>query len=137
MAASVLLTIGHQQELLDLIVKKASSLLPGQEGKTAMGPVIDKESLQKIEKYIAESEKSGAKILLDGRTWMKDEKLSKSRGYWIGPTIIVHKQVSDKALHDEIFGPVISVFECKTKEQAVEIENSNPYGNAACMFFFI
>lgn len=44
MAASVLLTIGHQQELLDLIVKKASSLLPGQEGKTAMGPVIDKET---------------------------------------------------------------------------------------------
>lgn len=39
MAASVLLTIGQQQELLDLIVKKAASIEPGQEGKLAMGPV--------------------------------------------------------------------------------------------------
>jgi malonate-semialdehyde dehydrogenase (acetylating)/methylmalonate-semialdehyde dehydrogenase len=130
MAASVLLTMGHQQELLDLIVKKAKSLVPEQEGKQAMGPVIDKASLEKIERYIGEAEKGGATILLDGRGWKK----SKNHGYWTGPTIILHKNLADKALHDEIFGPVISIYECKTKEECIAIENGNPYGNAACIY---
>ena len=95
---------------------------------------IDKMSMEKIESYIADSEKAGAVILLDGRSWKKNEKLAKSHGFWVGPTVILHKKKTDKALHDEIFGPVISVFECKTKEEAIEIENGNPYGNAACIY---
>jgi acyl-CoA reductase-like NAD-dependent aldehyde dehydrogenase len=91
-------------------------------------------SLEKIEYYIAESEKAGASILLDGRSWKKSDKLAKSHGFWVGPTVILHKKRTDKALHDEIFGPVISVFECKSKEEAIEIENGNPYGNAACIY---
>ena len=31
----------------------------------------------------------------------------------------------------EIFGPVLSVLEVESKERAIEIENANPYGNAA------
>ncbi len=34
-------------------------------------------------------------------------------------------------MQDEIFGPVLSIFVCATKEEAIAIENSNPYGNAA------
>lgn len=104
MAASVLLPIGNQTELIDLIVKKASLLKPGQEGKDAVGPVIDRPSLDKIVSYINDSEKSGAKVLLDGRKWLKNEALIKSKGYWIGPTVLLHSNPSDKALHDEIFG---------------------------------
>ena len=72
MAASVLLTIGDQQKLIDCIVKKASAILPGQDKinrEHRMGPVIDEQSLSKILMYINESEAGGAKILLDGRSW--------------------------------------------------------------------
>ena len=134
MAASVLLLIGAREDLLQEIVKKASLLLPGQSGKFVMGPVIDQASLEKICKYIADSEKSGAKILLDGRSWLKNDKLKASGGYWIGPTVILHKAKTDKALHDEIFGPVLSVYVCNSKEEAIMIENGNPYGNAACIY---
>jgi malonate-semialdehyde dehydrogenase (acetylating)/methylmalonate-semialdehyde dehydrogenase len=37
-------------------------------------------------------------------------------------------------MQDEIFGPVISIYECKDKEEAIAIENGNPYGNAACIY---
>jgi malonate-semialdehyde dehydrogenase (acetylating)/methylmalonate-semialdehyde dehydrogenase len=124
MAASVLLTLGEQPELIARIVEKASTLVAGQESGQ-IGPVIDKLSQEKIVKYINEAESAGAKILLDGRSWT-----SKSEGFWVGPTVILHQNRKDRALHEEIFGPVISIYVCKDKEEAIEIENGNPYGNA-------
>ena len=103
MAASVLLTIGHQPALLEQIIKKASAIIPGQESNGQIGPVIDSASLDKIKYYINDAVQSGAQLLLDGRLWIS----SKKSGYWIGPTILLHKNKSDKALHDEIFGPVV------------------------------
>jgi malonate-semialdehyde dehydrogenase (acetylating) / methylmalonate-semialdehyde dehydrogenase len=130
MAASVLLLVGKQDQLLDMIVKKASAFSPGQEDKM-MGPVIDDQSRLKILEYINDSEKYGAKILLDGRKWCELNETRK--GYWIGPTVILHSNKQDKAMHDEIFGPVISVYVVGSKEEAIQIENNNPYGNAGLM----
>ena len=48
--------------------------------------------------------------------------------------MILHKNKADSALHDEIFGPVLSIYSCSSKEEAVEIENASPYGNAACIY---
>ncbi|KAJ3272812.1 hypothetical protein HDV01_005253 [Terramyces sp. JEL0728] len=134
MAASVLLTLGKQPELLNAIVQKAKAFVPGQAGKGVMGPVIDQVSRDKIIGYINDSEKTGAQILLDGRTWLKDEKLVATGGFWVGPTVVLHKNKQDKALHDEIFGPVISIYECENQEEAIAMENENPYGNAACIY---
>ncbi|CAJ0767606.1 14069_t:CDS:10, partial [Entrophospora sp. SA101] len=127
MAASVLLIIGPNPQLLDRIVSKAKDLKPGS-NPSEIGPVIDQASLDKITSYIndAESSSSGAEILVDGRSWATGKA-----GFWVGPTIILHKNKQDKALHDEIFGPVLSVYQCSSKEEAIEIENANPYGNAA------
>ncbi|CAH1763673.1 11659_t:CDS:2, partial [Entrophospora sp. SA101] len=130
MAASVLLIIGPNPQLLDRIVSKAKDLKPGS-NPSEIGPVIDQASLDKITSYIndAESSSSGAEILVDGRSWATGKA-----GFWVGPTIILHKNKQDKALHDEIFGPVLSVYQCSSKEEAIEIENANPYGNAACIY---
>ncbi|KAJ3330514.1 hypothetical protein HDU76_005482, partial [Blyttiomyces sp. JEL0837] len=137
MAASVLLTIGEQQALLDRIVERAAGILPGQVAGQ-MGPVIDRISLEKIVRYIDEAEAGGAKILLDGRRWVKEGVvvggLDTKGGFWVGPTVILHRKRTDPALHDEIFGPVLSVFVVQSKEEAVEIENQSPYGNAAAIY---
>ena len=37
-------------------------------------------------------------------------------------------------MKDEIFGPVLSILKVKTYDEAIAIENSNPYGNAACVY---
>ncbi len=126
MAASVLLTIRENPTLIDKIVEIASKIQPGTQSKQ-MGPVIDIHSKSKILKYIADSESSGAKVLLDGRSWNNGEN-------WIGPTILLHTNKDDKALHEEIFGPVLSIYSVSSWKEAVEMENANPFGNAACIY---
>ena len=108
MAASVLVLCGDGSEsVLSLVVDKASKIKPGQTGTGEIGPVIDQTALNRICKYIDESEsKYGGRILVDGRAWARQ---SNRAGYWVGPTVIEHTSLDDPALKDEIFGPVISV----------------------------
>jgi malonate-semialdehyde dehydrogenase (acetylating)/methylmalonate-semialdehyde dehydrogenase len=130
MAASVLLPIGDQPALNERIVAKAKTITPGS-GAGQMGPVIDAASRDRILRYIDEAEqKYGAQVLLDGRPWAKTQ----SSGFWVGPTVLLCKSPRDPAMTDEIFGPVISIYGCKDADEAIRIENGNPYGNAACIY---
>lgn len=136
MAASVLLIVGNgstQKKLLSSVVELAEQIELGT-GSGQCGPVIDSLSKEKILKYIADVEMNcGAKILVDGRKKeMTNDECSK--GTWIGPTIIQHTSVNDAAMNEEIFGPVLSVYHVKSWAEAIEIENSNPFGNAACVY---
>jgi len=130
MAASVLLMVGKfPPKFLELLSTKAKALKAGQEAGE-IGPVIDQASKDKILRYINEAvDRDGAEILVDGRDWAQKEK-----GFWVGPTILKHKSKKDAAMHEEIFGPVLSVYEVATKEEAIEIENGNPFGNAAAIY---
>lgn len=127
MAASVLMLDGEQDGLLNSLIKKASKIEAGsQPGQ--LGPVIDSASYKKIITYIEAAEKDGAKILLDGRNWKKEG------GNWVGPTIILHSSPKDKTMTEEVFGPVLSIYVVSSWEEAVEIENANPFGNAASIY---
>ena len=127
MAASVLLLVGQNNKLIDLIVSKARALRPGQSNPGEIGPVICAVALKRIIGAINNAEKSGAEILLDGRSWKRD-------GFWIGPTVILHNNPKDEALHLEIFGPVLSILRVNSLEEAMAIEAASPYGNAACVY---
>ncbi|KAJ2557739.1 aldehyde dehydrogenase (NADP(+)) ald6 [Coemansia sp. RSA 1933] len=136
MAASVLLIVGDQPELLSRIVDKARALVPGSDGAHAMGPVIDRHAIDRIEASIAHAATAdGAQLLLDGRSsQVFSERRRETSGFWIGPTVMLHKAPSDAAMHFEIFGPVLSVLRCDTVDHALAIENANEYGNAACVY---
>jgi len=129
MAASVLLIVGEERrtELLNRICELATVLQPGG-GPRDIGPVIDATSRDRIIDYIVDAERSGAKILVDGRPWAGRD------GFWIGPTVILHHDKQDHALHEEIFGPVLSVYPVATAQEAIDMENAIPYGNAACIY---
>jgi malonate-semialdehyde dehydrogenase (acetylating) / methylmalonate-semialdehyde dehydrogenase len=133
MAASVLLVVGEQDQLLQRIVDKASKIQPGTE-PTQMGPVIDSASYAKILSYIEDAENEGAKLLLDGRHWKEQVQSGNSAGNWIGPTIILHQSPHDKTMKEEVFGPVLSVYKVTSWEEAIDIENGNPFGNAASVY---
>mmetsp|Transcript_27346 Transcript_27346/g.64969 ORF Transcript_27346/g.64969 Transcript_27346/m.64969 type:complete len:460 (+) Transcript_27346:200-1579(+) len=136
MAASVLLLVGdpdgeRQKKLLARVIEKAAAIEAGTEPKK-MGPVIDDASQSKILKYIAQSEQNGAKVLLDGRTWTKENSLK--GGNWIGPTVLLHSSSDDKTMKEEVFGPVLSVYHVATWQEAIAIENRIPFGNAAAIY---
>jgi malonate-semialdehyde dehydrogenase (acetylating)/methylmalonate-semialdehyde dehydrogenase len=119
----------RNDDLLKQVLEVASKLQPGQAGGQ-VGPLIDGIAQQRVLTYIDESEAHGAQILLDGRSWAK----TNPKGFWMGPTIILHQNQTDRALLDEIFGPVLSIVRVNHRDDAIEMENKNPYGNAACIY---
>lgn len=129
MAASVLLVVGDNQDTVSKVVEATRVLQAGQEAGQ-VGPVIDGIAKARVLRYIDESVAGGAELLVDGRSWAT----SMTEGNWIGPTIILHKSPTDAAMREEIFGPVLSIYQVSTWHEAIAIENSNPYGNAACVY---
>mmetsp|Transcript_3268 Transcript_3268/g.5867 ORF Transcript_3268/g.5867 Transcript_3268/m.5867 type:complete len:229 (-) Transcript_3268:282-968(-) len=129
MAASVLLVVGRgRKAFLDKLVAKAASLKAGQ-NPGEIGPVIDTAAVARLSGYLAAASGHGGQILLDGRHWQ-----AAMRGFWFGPTVILHQSSKEPAMQDEVFGPVLSVLEVDTLDEAIAIENASPYGNAAAIY---
>lgn len=127
MAASAMIAVGNVDHIIDKLCEEAKKMIPGQN----LGAVINKESRERIEQYINEAEKMGAKILVDGRNTIVK---GKENGTYIGATVIDHVRPDMSVAREEIFGPVISIMRTSTLDEALQIENANPYGNAASVF---
>ena len=127
MAASAMVGVGNIDHIIEKICEEAKKIVPGEN----LGAVISKESKERIERYIGEAEKDGAKILVDGRNV---KVKGKENGTYVGPTVIDYVKPEMSVAKEEIFGPVISIMRTNTVDEALEIENANPYGNAASVF---
>jgi malonate-semialdehyde dehydrogenase (acetylating) / methylmalonate-semialdehyde dehydrogenase len=127
MAASAMVGVGDVDAIVDKICEEARKIIPGKN----LGAVINKESRDRIERYITEAEQQGAKILVDGRAAKVE---GKEKGTYVGPTVIDHVRPGMSVATEEIFGPVISIMRVDTLDEALEIENASPYGNAASVF---
>jgi malonate-semialdehyde dehydrogenase (acetylating)/methylmalonate-semialdehyde dehydrogenase len=127
MAASAMVGIGNVDHIINKICDEARKIIPGKN----LGAVINKASKEKIEKYITEAEQQGAKILVDGR---HAKVAGKENGTYVGPTVIDYATPDMAVAKEEIFGPVISIMRTDTLDEAIAIENRNPYGNAASVF---
>src|SRR5690606_32151673 len=55
-------------------------------------------------------------------------------GYYVGPTIILDPEGKTESAHEEIFGPVLTIRKVESFNQALDVENSSPYGNAAAIY---
>ena len=127
MAASAMIGVGNVDHIIEKIVIEAKKIVAGKN----LGAVINKESKERIERYITEAENQGAKILVDGRNAVAE---GKEGGTYVGPTVIDFVTPDMSVAKEEIFGPVISIMRTNTLDEAIAIENSNPYGNAASIF---
>jgi len=127
MAASAMVGVGNIDHIIEKICDEARKIVPGKN----LGAVISKESKERIERYIGEAERDGAKILVDGRGAKVE---GKENGTYVGPTVIDHVKPEMSVAKEEIFGPVISIMRTNTVDEALAIENANPYGNAASVF---
>lgn len=127
MAASAMVAVGNVDHIINQIVVEAKKIIPGEN----LGPVINAAAKARIERYITEAEKQGAKILVDGRNTIVK---GKEEGTYVGPTVIDFVTPDMSVAREEIFGPVISIIRAKDVDEAIAIENANPYGNAAAVF---
>lgn len=132
LAGSVLVPVGDAAEpLLKLLIEKVNEMRVGDginEG-VGMGPLVTKEHRDRVAGYIDKGVAEGAKPLLDGRA-----SKPKGDGFFLGPTIFDGVKPEMTIAQDEIFGPVLSVIRVKTLEEAIELVNKSPFGNATSIF---
>ncbi len=134
MAASVLLAVGEQgnsaiESTLTLATEKASKMRLGFD----MGALISSQSLFKIRGALERALASGSGSLrLDGRETPVPQGCE--AGFWLGPTILDQVVAGSEAACDELFGPVLSIIRVPSLSEALTIQKSNPYGNAASVF---
>ena len=127
MAASAMLAVGNVDPIIEQICDEARKIEPGKN----LGAVISRAAKERIENYISEAERDGAKILVDGRGAVVE---GRENGTYVGPTVIDYVTPEMSVAREEIFGPVISIMRTNTLDEAIKIENANPYGNAASVF---
>jgi len=134
LAASVVVTVGKDAEKITknlVMAARSKKTGYGMLADVEMGPVITKESREKIETLIQSGIDDGADLLLDGRG-IKIEDYEK--GYFVGPTILDNVNPESLIYKTEIFGPVLSIVHVDTLDEAIDLLNNNKYGNSACIF---
>ena len=134
LAVSVAVTVGEaQKSFRDSITEAAAGLRVGNgldEG-VQMGPVITSQSKSRIESLIAQGEKQGAKILLDGR----GAKISAAgTGHFVKPTVMDALPSGSDLADTEIFGPVLSLVHADSLDDALAFLERSAYGNQASLF---
>src|SRR5712672_1847476 len=134
LAVSVAVTIGEAQKMFrDSIAHTASAIRVGNglEPGVQMGPVITRESKQRIEILIGQGLGEGAKAIVDGR----NAKIpNHDRGNFLKPTVLDGLPASSSLAHTEIFGPVLSLVHADSMDEALEFLARSPYGNQASLF---
>ncbi|MCO6493857.1 MAG: CoA-acylating methylmalonate-semialdehyde dehydrogenase [Phaeodactylibacter sp.] len=127
MAASAMVAVGKTDHIVQKICEEARRIVPGQN----LGAVISKEAKERIERYIAEAEAAGAKVLVDGRNAAVP---GREGGFYVGPTVIDYVTPDMAIAREEVFGPVLAILRADDVDEAIRIENGSNYGNASSVF---
>ncbi|KAL1131922.1 hypothetical protein AAG570_011533 [Ranatra chinensis] len=133
MALSTAIFVGEANDWLPELKNRAQQLKvnAGNVPATDFGPVISPEAKKRIEELIQSGVDEGAKLLLDGRGLVVK---GYEKGNFIGPTILTNVKPNMRCYKEEIFGPVLVCLSADTLDEAIEIINSNPYGNGTAIF---
>ena len=84
---------------------------------TEMGPLISADQRETVSSFVPE----GAPVAIQG-------SIPEGAGYWFPPTVLCPVDPGDRAVREEIFGPVAVVVPFRTEAEAVELANDTIYG---------
>ncbi len=120
-----------KDELLALVIKRASALTPGDPLKTgtAFGALVSAGHKEKVLNYVAKGQSEGSRLIY--RSVAEDPIPG---GYYVAPLIFDNVSAQQTIAQEEIFGPVLSVLTFRDDEQAVDIANGTMYGLSAILW---
>jgi aldehyde dehydrogenase (NAD+) len=121
-----------KQQLEQMLLERIPTLTIGNglDERVKIGPVINRGSLQKIHEYVQIGIGEGATLLTGGHV----VEIPDLRGYFYAPTVFTDVSVNMRIAKEEIFGPVVSIIPVDSLEEAIEINNSVPYGLSSSIF---
>jgi malonate-semialdehyde dehydrogenase (acetylating)/methylmalonate-semialdehyde dehydrogenase len=140
MAVSVLVAVDPVgDDLVDRITERMGRLRvgPGCLPDSEMGPLVTAAHRDKVTAYLDAGVAAGADLVVDGRkTGIGGAQagIDTTGGFWLGPTLFDRVRPEMSVYTDEIFGPVLSVVRAASYAAALDLVNTNPYGNGVAVF---
>ena len=135
MAISVPVPVGEKvaDELMERMVPLVKKLPvgPPSDSSVAMGPVITKQSLERITALLQSGVNQGAKLLVDGRSLKVP---GHENGFFIGASLFDQVTPEMEIYKEEIFGPVLSSVRVSDYEEAIKLIHNNQYANGVAIF---
>jgi alpha-ketoglutaric semialdehyde dehydrogenase len=101
----------------------------GLDPQVDVGPVINKSALERIHNYVQIGQKEGARALTGAAVADVNGK-----GFFYSPTLFDRVQPGSTLEAEEIFGPVLSIIEVDSLEEAIEVNNHSQYGLSTSIF---
>ena len=132
MAVSAVVAVGSvADELVEAISTRIPGVKvgPGTDPEAEMGPLITGEHRSRVAGYVERAQEAGAVAVVDGSKADLPEN-----GFFYGPTLLDEVTPEMECYRDEIFGPVLGVVRVETFREALDLINSNPFGNGAAIF---
>ena len=135
MAISVAVPVGKRtaDQLIEALAPRVRALkvAPSTDPESEMGPVVTAEAKRRIIDLVAQGEKEGAEIVVDGRGLVLQ---GYENGYFLGGTLFDRVTPDMTIYKQEIFGPVLSVVRTESYDEAAHLVNSHEYANGTAIF---
>ena len=119
--------------MTDALVARAEKIKIGDglDESVDMGPLINQPAREKVLRYIDIGRQEGARLRIGGGV---HDAGACAKGHFFQPTIFDQVKPSMRIAQEEIFGPVLSIIEVKSFDEAVEVMNGTPYGLSSSIY---
>ena len=130
-ASRLIVQKGIASKVKESLVERTKKLRLGDglDPKVDVGPVINKPALDRIHNYVQLGQKEGARTL----TGAAIADVS-GKGFYYEPTLFDGVKPGSTLEAEEIFGPVLSIIEVESLEEAIEVNNRSKYGLSTSIF---
>jgi alpha-ketoglutaric semialdehyde dehydrogenase len=130
-ASRLIVQKGIASKVKESLVERTRKLKLGDglDPKVEIGPVINKVALERIHNYVQLGQKEGARVLAGASVADVNGK-----GFFYSPTLFDGVQPGSTLEAEEIFGPVLSIIEVDSLEEAIEVNNRSQYGLSTSIF---
>jgi aldehyde dehydrogenase (NAD+) len=130
-ASRLIVQKGIAAKVKEALVERTRKLKLGDglDPSVEVGPVINKTALDRIHNYVQVGQKEGARSLTGAAVAEVGGK-----GFFYEPTLFDGVEPGSTLEAEEIFGPVLSIIEVESLEDAIEVNNRSKYGLSTSIF---
>tara|TARA_R110001583_G_scaffold195021_1_gene368525 strand:- start:6518 stop:8017 length:1500 start_codon:yes stop_codon:yes gene_type:complete len=120
-----------REPFMKLLLQEAAKFVPGDplDPATNMGPLVDRQQLDRVCAYVASGAEEGARLLVGG-----EPTSVQGKGYYLSPTIFDQTHETMKVVREEIFGPVLAVDSFSCWQEAIDKANNSDFGLGASVW---
>ena len=122
-----------KKQFTETLVERAEKIKVGDglDENVEMGPLINEAAREKAHRYVQIGKDEGARLLTGGALYEEGKWID---GWFYRPTIFDRVLPSMRIAQEEIFGPVLSIIEVKSFEEAIEVLNGTAYGLSSSIY---